>query len=133
MDKEFYIRINKEDIHVCKEVYDAYMRPAWREWKQRQTSAKREQSLETLVAFNLEPVDPRSLLEEIVEDGMMLDALLDSLSRLSSDDRAFVQAIFFDGKTERAVAKEFHVSSATVNKRKHRLIVTLRNFILGNE
>ena len=133
MDKEFRVRVNRENIKVSKEVYDAYMRLAWKEWKQRQVCAKREQSLDTLIAFNLEPFDPDQRVDEIVEEAMLLDTLLDALSRLSSDDRAFAQAVFFDGKTERAVADALHVSRATVNKRKHRLIETLRNFILENE
>ena len=132
MNRDYYLYVNGEHVKVDKAIYDAYMRPAWAERKRRQIRTKREQSLDVLIAYDLDPVDPKSLLEEIVEDGMMLDVLLDALSKLTNEERALIQAIFFDGKAERAIAEELKISHKTVNKRKQQLIDKLRNFISEN-
>jgi len=132
MAKDYHLHINGEQVKVDKAVYEAYMRSTWTEQKRRQTLAKREQSLDVLVAYNLDPADPRSLLEEIVEDGMMLDLLVDALSKLTKEERALIQAIFFDEKAERTVAEELSVSQKTVNQRKRLLLAKLRKKICGN-
>ena len=126
MDKDYFITIKGQRVPVTKEVYYAYYRPVWREMKHSPVRAFKEQSLDVLMEYGLDPVDPKPLAEEIVEDRMVLGTLLDSLSRLPSGENALIRALFYENKTERAAAKELGVAQKTVNKRKQQIIEKLR-------
>ncbi|MGI6181782.1 MAG: RNA polymerase sigma factor [Agathobaculum sp.] len=132
MSKEYYIELNGERIPVTEEVYYAFKRPAWRERKRRQVRSDNELSLEALADNGFEVPDETSLVDEIVEDKLLLDMLFEALSELTDDERFLIDALFYQEKSERMVAKEIDVSQNTVNYHKNRLLDKLRKLIEKN-
>ena len=51
------------------------------------------------------------------------------LSRLKPEERDLVTAIFFDGKSERALSEETGVPQKTINDRKRRILRTLKKLL----
>ena len=129
MAEEYYIVINGEKVPVSEEVYYAFKRPAWRERKRRQIRSDKERSLEVFLADGLDIPSDQALVDEIVADKLLLDMLIVALDELTEDERSLIDALFYQEKSERAVAKETGVSQNTVNYHKNRLLDKLRNLI----
>lgn len=127
--EEFYITVKGEKIPVTEEVYYAYKRPAWKERKRRQVRGNKEDSLDAFLALGQEIPDADAVVEQIVEDQTTLDSLLGALSRLSNEERALIQALFYEGKSEREVAKEWGNPYTTINYRKNQLLQKLRKLL----
>lgn len=73
-----------------------------------------------------EPVDPTDLTE-IVEQKAILDTLYKALAALAPKDRDLIKDIYWDNKTERELAPLLgYKQSKSVNKRKHKILETLR-------
>ncbi|WP_040197210.1 RNA polymerase sigma factor [Candidatus Soleaferrea massiliensis] len=132
MSKEYYIELNGKRIPVSEEVYYAFKRPAWRERKRRQVRSDNELSLNALADDGFEVPDEAALVDEIVEDKLLLDMLFKALAELTDDERFLIDALFYQEKSERMVAKEIGVSQNTVNYHKNRLLDKLRKLIEKN-
>jgi RNA polymerase sigma factor (sigma-70 family) len=127
MSKEYFITIKGQRIPVSEEVYFAYKRPAWRERKRRQAWNDREISLDALMEFDMDLGDPIAMLAyEVVEDQIVLDTLM---AVLSEKERALIQALIIDRKTEQAVADETGIPRKTISNRKKRLLEKMRKFL----
>ena len=129
MKKEYYVTINGERIPVSEEVYRAYKQPAWREHKRRTARAQTERSLDLLMEDGLDIADDRMLVDELVADKLLLDALLAALNELTVDERGLIDALNFHGLTERQAAELFDLSQKGVNKRKQRVLDKLRDLL----
>lgn len=129
MSGDYFIIINGEQVPVSKEVYFAFKRPAWVERKRRQVRADKERSLDVILEHEQDVPETAALVEDIVEDRMMLDVLLGALSRLSSEEQAMVQALFFEGKTEKEVALQKGVSQQAIHQTKGRVLSKIRKFM----
>jgi len=105
MDKDYFIVIDGEKIPVSEEVYRTFKRPAWTERKRHQVRAEHERSLEQLAEDGFEVSDESTLVDEIVEDKLMLDMLFATLAELTDDERGLIDALFFDEKSEREIAR----------------------------
>jgi RNA polymerase sigma factor (sigma-70 family) len=132
MNKDYYILIGGEKISVNEDVYHAFKRPAWVERKRRQVRADHELSLEAFAedGFDIPSGDP--LVDEIVADRLLLELLMSALDRLNADERSLIDALFYEEKSEREVAKESGVSQNTVNYRKNRVLEKLHKFLERN-
>ena len=126
MNKDYYILIDGEKVSVSEEVYRAFKRPAWAERKRRQVRADHELSLEAFAedGFELPSGDP--LVDEIVADKILLDMLMSALDELAADERGLIDALYFDGKSERDVATEIGVPQTTLNYRKNKILKWLK-------
>jgi len=126
MNKDYYILIDGEKVSVSEEVYRAFKRPAWAERKRRQVRADHELSLEAFAedGFELPSGDP--LVDEIVADKILLDMLMSALDELAADERRLIDALYFDGKSERDVATEIGVPQTTLNYRKNKILKWLK-------
>jgi RNA polymerase sigma factor (sigma-70 family) len=129
MKKEYYVTINGERIPVREEVYRAYKQPAWREHKRRTARTQVERSLDLLMEDGFDIVDDQRLVDELVADKLLLDALLAALNELTDDERGLVDALYFHGLTERQAAELFDLSQKGVNKRKQRVLDKLRDLL----
>ena len=73
-----------------------------------------------------EPDDPNDL-ESIIEEKALLDTLYAALATLAQEDLDLIKDIFWNGKTERELAPSLgYKQSKSVNKRKHKILETLR-------
>ncbi len=129
MSKEYYITLNGKRIPVTEEVYYAFKRPAWRERKRRQVRAENELSLDALADAGFELPDEASLVDEIVADKLLLDMLLEALSDLTDDERFLIDALFYQEKSERMVAKETGLSKTGIHKQKEKIMSKLRDLL----
>ena len=128
-NNKLYLYVNKEKISVSDEVYKEY-------WK----SVERERYLNKKTQRNCIYLD--SLLYEYQKDSLeyaaiqlrkddenyykkeLLTKLSIILSSLSSDEKALINALYFEGISQRKYAKRIGISQKNVHK-KHRKIVTL--------
>ena len=68
-------------------------------------------------------------VEETIIHEMMLDKLKSALSLLSESEKALIQAIFFEGLSERELAKKEGVNHNAVHKQKIRILTKLKKII----
>ena len=129
MDKEFFIVIDGEKVPVSEEVYRAFKRPLWTERKRRQVRAEHERSLDMFMDEGLDIPSDDALVDEIVEDKLMLDMLFAALAELTDDERGLIDALFFDEKSEREVAREVGISQPAIHKRRNRILEKLKNLL----
>ena len=129
MDKEYFIVIDGKKVPVSEEVYRAFKRPAWTERKRRQVRAEQERSLEQFAEDGFDVPDESALVDEIVEDKLMLDMLFAALAELTDDERGLIDALFFDEKSEREVAREVGISQPAIHKRRNRILEKLKNLL----
>lgn len=64
-------------------------------------------------------------------DQIMLETLRKALAQLSAEERQLVQALYFDGMTEREYAEIIGISQPAVHKRLCKIIAQLKKY-LGN-
>lgn len=129
MKKEYYVTIGEERVPVSEEVYYAFKRPAWKERKRRAVRSEKERSLEAFMDEGFDIPEDQALVDEIVADKLLLDVLLSALSELTDEERSLIDALFYQDKSERTVAKETSVSQNTVNYHKNRILEKLRKSI----
>jgi RNA polymerase sigma factor (sigma-70 family) len=130
-NKEYFVSIDGEQIPVSEEIYRAFKRPAWAERKRREVRAERERSLEAFADEGLEFADDAPSIEDIVADKLLLETLYKALAELTEDERGLIDALFFDEKSEREVARETGVPRKTLAYRRDKALAKLKK-ILGN-
>ena len=73
--------------------------------------------------------DESADVEKAVIHAVMLDRLKTALPLLSDSEQALIQAIFFDGLTEREVGFRLGMTQSVINKRKAKILAKLRKII----
>ena len=73
--------------------------------------------------------DESADVEKTVIHAVMLDRLKTALPLLSDSEQALIQAIFFDGLTEREVGFRLGMTQSVINKRKAKILAKLRKII----
>ncbi|MGU7921563.1 sigma factor-like helix-turn-helix DNA-binding protein [Streptococcus suis] len=88
--------------------------------------AGRERQAEVgTVAELLEEIESENLYQVLVT----VDRLKAALPLLSDSEQELIQAIFFDGLSEREVGARLGITQSVVNKRKARILIKLRKII----
>ena len=147
----YVITVDGVDVEVCAEVYRAYasaerkMEYMERDLKrdrflqdangkaiknengQLVTLPEREVSLDKLLAEDWDYPSAEPSPENQVVGQIEIEMLYHSLDSLDADERALINALFFNGMTEREYAKEIGVTQKAVNKRKHKVLEKLKN------
>ena len=128
MEKEYYILINGEEIQVTKDVYYAFNRSVWREYKRRIVHAKRDSSYDFMVEhdFDGQASINQKLVDEIVEDRLLLEMLVSALDELTDDERNLIDALFYQEKSEREIAENSGITQQAVSKRKAKILKKLK-------
>ena len=73
--------------------------------------------------------DEAADIAETVVNAVMVDRLKAALPLLSDSEQELIQAIFFDGLSEREVGARLGITQSVVNKRKARILIKLRKII----
>lgn len=129
MAKQRYIFIDGAKIPVTEDEYRAFIRPVWRENERRKTRRKKELSLDKFKDDGFDVPEGGALLDEVIADKLLLETLMTALDRLTDTERGLIDALFYEDKSEREVARETGVSQNTVNYRKHKILDKLKKFI----
>lgn len=67
--------------------------------------------------------------EPIAEAAIRKITVQKALEQLTADERFIIVRIYFEGNTERELAKEMHLSQSTINSRKQKILLKLRKII----
>lgn len=79
---------------------------------------------------NLMLTDERPDVYEIVKQKLVSEELYKALDELSVEDRDLIQALYFEGSSERAYAKQVGLSQVAVHKRKKHVLEKLRKELM---
>jgi len=146
-DNKRKLWVNGQFIEVSEEVYQVYMQGD-RKMRYFETDLKtertilaedgtvqqiipsREDSLDRLIDDNARQFsDAGESVEDAVLRKLAEDELHRALEKLTDEEYALVYALFFEGKTERAYAKELGGAQVTVHKKKQRILKKLKEIL----
>lgn len=133
--KDYYIRVQNELVSVTKEVYSAN-NSAKRQLRTQRERDKRH-GLLSIQAFDTDTLNGEEIisdtLAESVEDqviaAIMSAKLHTCLALLQPEERQLIQAIFFEGKSERKLSQEISVPQKTINDRKKKILKKLKKLM----
>ncbi len=128
MAKEHFIFIDGRKVAVDEELYRALMRPVWAKKRRSSRYNIGFLSFDALIEDGYEPAPVDPLVEEIVEDRLLLETLRAALNELSEEEYAIINALFYQEKSEREVAKDTGVPQKTIAYRKEKALEKLRDF-----
>ena len=138
------IWIRGQYVEVTDEVYRAYMQGdrkmryfendlkterfvLGREGQVVQIIPSREDSLDRLVDENAQQFpDEQESVESVVLNKLEVDRLHTALSLLTPEERALIQALFFEERSESELAAAFGISQPAVYKRKMKILKKLK-------
>ena len=137
------IWIRGQYVEVTDEVYRAYMQGdrfendlkterfvLGKEGQVVQIIPSREDSLDRLVDENAQQFsDEQESVESVVLHKLEVDRLHTALSLLTPEERALIQALFFEEKTERQYADELGVYRNAVHVRKMKALKKLKKIL----
>lgn len=73
--------------------------------------------------------DPSATFDETLPDKLLLEEMLVCFGQLGEDDRFILTALYTDGKSERALAKEMKISQVAIHKRRHKALKKLKHLM----
>ena len=138
------IWIRGQFVEVTKEVYRAYMRGdrkiryfendlkterfvLGKDGQVIQIIPSREDSLDRLVDENAQQFpDEQESVESVVLNKLEVDRLHTALSLLTPEERALIQALFFEERSESELAAALGISQPAVYKRKMKILKKLK-------
>lgn len=88
----------------------------------------REDSLDRLMEKDVQFFDDSVDVEEKATQAIMIKKLKESLKLLNSDELDLITALFYEGKSEREVAKKYNIAQSSLNKRKVKIFAKLKIF-----
>ena len=134
-EKKYYIRVPEALVEVSKEVYEAF----WR--MDRHCRTLEEKDIRNHV-FSYDAMDTDEMLgveifpdlsTSAVEDQAVASVLSAKLHRcldsLSEEERNLIQAIYYEGVTEKEFVALVGISQKAVSKRLHRILQKLQILI----
>lgn len=134
-EKKYYIYVSSTPVEVTEEVYLAY----YQEDRRRRTVDEKEQRNGTVSYDNLDTVELSGAerfadrtaisVEEAAIDRVIADKLHRCIDQLPREDRALIQALFFDGLSERKYAEKLGIHHMTVHSRKVAILGKLKKFL----
>ncbi len=136
--QQYMIRVKGKLVEVSPEVYYAYYRMArqeeWQEEKKKDHNVMSYDALDTDDFIGLEAIPDTDSpgVEEIVTEKDLKERLHRAIETLSQPEKELIQAIYFEGITEREYAERYGISQMGANKRHRKMLSKLRilmNFI----
>jgi RNA polymerase sigma factor (sigma-70 family) len=89
----------------------------------------REDSLERMMDADVQFVDEETNVEDMAIKTVMIELLKESLGLLNADELEMIQALFYQGLTEREYAKTVGIPQKTINDRKTRVLRKLKKLL----
>jgi DNA-directed RNA polymerase specialized sigma24 family protein len=132
MDSKTII-VNKKRIEVSIEVYEAYHQEREHERYLNKLAKKNNVPLNVVGddgnEITHDVVVECDSVEETVIRKVMIEHLCRGLEQLTTDDMFLINAIFFEGKSEREISKSEGIPLMTINNRKRRILSKLKKVI----
>lgn len=135
-DKRYFLPLHGMLMEVSEEEYHRFYKDKRRQkYIEEESRNNGEISYDVLAndKFNGEDilVDLELNVEELVEKNLAREQLYEALRMLNSEERQLIQAMFFEGKTEREYAKQQGIYPNAVHKKKKRILEKLRHLMNG--
>ncbi|MCL2189135.1 MAG: sigma-70 family RNA polymerase sigma factor [Defluviitaleaceae bacterium] len=133
--RQFFIPINGDKIAVTEEVYSAYYKLHRRErYLEERDRAKgkilySEYDTAEILGEETVPDTESPGVEQAAIDAVMADKLHKCLTLLSHDERTLINALFFDGHSERAWAIQTATQRKTIAYRKRKVLAKLKHLL----
>ena len=149
----YVVTINGEDVEVSEAVYKAYA-AGGRKMRYMELDLKsdrvlqdedgravlgenglpvvlpeREVSLDKLMVEDWDFPSSEPSPEDAVMERLEIEALYRCLDRLDKDERSLIDALFFEGLTEREYSAKSGIPQMTINDRKHRIFSKLKKLL----
>ena len=132
-NRRYALVVKKKRIEVTEEVYRTYYKLTERERYMDKLAEKKHISLENCRQKGLQIDYLLSHSGESIEDAVVKREMLDKLSlclrMLSEQERRLIYALFFQRKSERQLAAETEVPQRTINDRKRRILLKLKELM----
>ena len=119
-----------------KEIYDACRRSFWNIEKNNQKHSKMETPFSSLIGGDDGAYENFAEFVSIVESPLdiftrkdMLNNLYAGIESLNENERVLVKELFYNSKTERALANQLGVNRNVIHQRKCRVMAKLKIFL----
>lgn len=132
--KEYYILLNGKKIYVSKEVYLAYCSEENHEKYLERVDRKHQ-----LLYFSdfdkendsyIDHIKDESVdIEKVIETKMIMDELYRALDNLNSEERALIEALYFEEKSMRKFANEKKVNVMKISRKHKEILEKLKNIL----
>ena len=132
-NKKYTIVVKRQRVEVSEAVYRAYHKEREAERYQDKLIRQNELSLERFredgvnIDYLIVRVQP-DILDRLIHQEQ-LEALWIALQSLPEDERSLIDELFFNDKSERELSAMISVPQKTINDRKKRILLKLRNLI----
>ena len=134
-EKQYYIKVKGKRVNVSKNVFKES--EYYRRKERTQKEAGQAHGLISVDAFDTESLtgmerlyDPTApSTEDLVLKQLDIEKLSTALKALPQKEFEVIQAVFFDGKSERYFSRETGIPQRTINYRKHKALDKLKKFL----
>lgn len=127
-DNRYFIPVQGMLLEVSKNAYkEFYCEVERRKYLHKLDKKFETISIDSIHNLNISVMDNDVL--DTVANKIAVDKLHQCLDLLSKDEENLINAIYFNGITEREFAKIQGVSQAAVHKRKHRILKKIKKLI----
>lgn len=132
-DKKYYLDVNGKKVEVSKEIYLEY----WK-LKNRENYLKRLDAKYGLLHFSSFDHDGHFVgsipdenvdVEKIVETKMRIEDLYKALFKLNNEERKIIDALYFEDKSIRDVARETNTNPMKISRKHKSILDKIRNFL----
>ena len=131
--KKYTIFVKHQRVEVRKAVYHAYHKAREAERYQDKVARQFELSLERFQEDGVQVELQLSIYEPTVEDRLtqqeQLKKLGQALAALNSEEKLLIHELFFNGLSERNLSAKINVPQKTINDRKRKILLKLRNLM----
>ncbi|WP_094551581.1 sigma factor-like helix-turn-helix DNA-binding protein [Petroclostridium xylanilyticum] len=132
-ENKYTLVAKKKRIVVTEEVYKAYYQLKERERYLDKLAAIHDISLEACEekGIQVDYLVPRAeeSIEDIIIKREMLKKLMLAMKMISEEERLLIHELFFNRKTETALARELGISQSNINRRKTRILSKLKKIL----
>lgn len=131
---KLYLPLHGMLMEVTENVYHAFYKEQRRQkYIDERSIENGDMSYDALPSEELEKtkvfIDDCVDVAEQVTDKLLLEQLRSALSLLSNEEQHLLNELFFDGISERELAKKYGISQVAVHKKKHRIFAKLKKFL----
>jgi RNA polymerase sigma factor (sigma-70 family) len=131
--KKYTIFVKHQRVEVSKAVYHAYHKAREAERYQDKAARQFELSLERFQEDGVQVELQLSLYQPTVEDRLIqqeqLQKLGQALVTLNPEEKLLIHELFFNELSERNLSAKINVPQKTINDRKRKILLKLRNLM----
>ncbi len=130
MSKEKYIYVDGKKIYVSDEIYREYKKLKNREEYLSRLDRKYRDLYFTSENDAIENIVDKSVnVEKIIETKLRIEDLYKALDNLNEEERKIIDALYFEEKTIRDLAKEKDVSSKKIFTSRNKILQKLKKLL----